>query len=83
MFYYTTIILLSVTVISSPPDKLGIIGQPISDYDPNSLRYIERSESEDESEVETEERESDIGEPYEDHTSGGAIDIDDDDSELG
>ena len=70
--------------MTSPPDKLGIIGQPISDYDPNTLRYIERSESEEESEVETE-GESDIektAEAYEDHTSGGVIDIDDDDSEL-
>ena len=68
----------------SLPDKLGVIGQPISDYEPNTLRYIERSESEEESEVETE-RESDIaktGEPYEYHTSSGVIDIDDDDSEL-
>ena len=63
----------------SPPDKLGIIGEPMSNYDPDTLKYIERSESEEESECESEDEEDD----YEserlgrDDTGGNVIDIDD------
>ena len=50
----------------------------MSDYDPETLRYIERSDSEEESETDEEDGESEMTEDiYEDHTSGGGlIDLD-------
>ena len=42
------------TIKLSLPPKLGIIGEQLSDYDPETLHYIERSEEEDDEETGTE-----------------------------
>ena len=68
--------------MSSPPDKLGIIGQPLSDYDPKTLRYIEQSESEEESGSDEDGESELMDEIYEDNASGGLMDVDDIDADI-
>ena len=74
-------IIIIIQCYSSPPEKLGIIGQPLSDYDPQTLRYVERSEEEEESECEDGESEM-TDDIYEDNASGGLMDVDDIDADI-
>ena len=41
------------TSIPSPPKKLGIIGEKISDYDPKSLKLLRKLDEEDTSDTDT------------------------------
>ena len=61
---------------------MGIIGQPLSDYDPETLRYIERSDSEEESDSDEDGESEMTDEIYEDNASGGLMDVDDIDADI-
>ena len=73
--------LLIIQCYSSPPEKLGIIGQPLSDYDPKTLHYVEQSDEQEESESEDGESEM-TDDIYDDNASGGLMDVDDVDADI-
>lgn len=76
------VINVNVLSLSSPPEIMGIIGRPLSDYEPGSLKYIDQS---DESEIESDEEEGDSDtteQTYSEHhiIGGEVMDIDEDDT---